>query len=102
MKEETTKPKKKKLTVRDLLYLSFITIAYKVFYFEDGSKRGWFVRKRPIVMILIAPLIIPFFMLYGAFIYLNFAYSWDYHWIDEENKKLSFKERLGIKYRLLN
>jgi hypothetical protein len=102
MKEQTENNKKRKLTIGQILYLTFITIGYKVFYFEDDSKRGWFVKKRPIVMILIAPLIIPLFMLYGACQYVQFAFSYDCHWIEEENKKLSFKDKLIIKYRLLS
>ena len=96
------KPKSLIHSVRHWLYLAVLTVGYKVFHLKDNEHNGWFIKKNPITMIVIAPIVLPFFMIYGIFLYWNWATNWYYHWIDGEKRKLSFKEKLIIKDRLVD
>ena len=88
--------------VRHWLYLLVLTVGYKVFYLKDNDHNGWFVKKNPITMIVIAPIILPFFMIYGIFLYWNWATNWYCRWISGEKKRLTFKQKLYIKMQLVD
>jgi len=87
--------------VRRWLYIAYLTIIYKVFHLKDEEHNGWLIKKRPITMIVIAPIMIPFYMLYGIVIYWYWATNWHYHWVEGEKQKLTWKQKLNIKNRLL-
>lgn len=106
MKKEqnTDKPQKKAWSianVRHWLYFAYLTITYRVFHLRDNEHNGWFVKKNPITMLLIAPILLPFFMLYGILLYWDWATNYYFNWIEGEKRKLSFREKLAIKYRLV-
>ena len=86
--------------VRRWLYIAYLTITYKVFHLKDEEHNGWFIKKRPITMIIIAPILIPFYMLYGIVIYWAWATNWYYRWVEGEKQKLTCKQKLNIKDRL--
>lgn len=86
--------------IRRLLIIIYLTITFKVFHIKDENRDGWFIKKRPIVVILAAPILIPFFMLHGVITYISWALNFDYKWIEGEKKKLTFKEKTMIKQRL--
>lgn len=99
----TQKPKKKAWSiavVKHWLYFAYLTITYRVFHLNDEEHNGWFIKKNPITMLLIAPILLPFFMLYGIVMYWNWATNWYYAWIEGEKRRLSFKEKLAIKHQL--
>jgi hypothetical protein len=81
--------------------ITFLTIFYKVFYgkTEEGDG-GWFIRKRLITMILISPILMPIYAIYGIRLYWHWATNYQMHWISDEKRKLSFMERIEIKHRL--
>lgn len=89
------------LRFRHWLYFAYLTIVYKVFYFRDEQREGWFVKKNPITMLLIAPIMIPFFMLNGILLYWDWATNYYFHWVEGKKRKLTFKEKLAIKYKLI-
>ena len=79
---------------------AFLTLMYKVFHRKDESHNGWFVRKRPITMLVLAPVLIPFFMLYGIILYWDWASRYYMKWMDADKKKLTFWQRIYIKDNL--
>jgi hypothetical protein len=88
--------------VRYWLYIAFLSIAYKVFHLKDNDgHNGWFVKKNPIIMVLLSPMLLPFFMLYGIVLYWDWATNWYYSWVEGEKRDLTFKEKLAIKHRLV-
>jgi hypothetical protein len=95
-------PQLHKHNVRHWLYLTVLTLGYKVFHLKNDKYNGWFVKKNPVTMIVIAPIVLPFFMIYGIFLYWSWATNWYYHWIDGEKQKLTFKQRLYIKDQLVD
>ncbi len=95
-------PQLHKHSVRHWLYLAVLTLGYKVFHLKNDKYNGWFVKKNPVTMIVIAPIVLPFFMIYGIFLYWDWATNWYYHWIDGEKRKLTFKQRLYIKDQLVD
>lgn len=82
-------------------YLIYLIIVYKVFYIEDNKCNGWFMKKNPITMIIIAPLLIPFFMMFGVLIYWDWVTNYNFKWIEGEKRKLTLKEKIIIKYTLI-
>lgn len=82
------------------LYLAYLTILFKVFHIKDENYNGWFIKKRPILMIIISPVGIPLCMILGIFIYYDWATNYYYHWISGDKRKLNFKEKLLIKIQL--
>jgi hypothetical protein len=88
--------------MKNCFYTAYLTIVYQVFHIENEELNGWFIKKRPIVMLLIAPIIVPFFMLYGIVLYFDWVRSWEYHWIVGKKKKLTWKQKLYIKKKLHN
>lgn len=82
------------------LYLAYITVVYKLFHIHDDTHNGWFVKKRPLVMLLISPILLPFFMLFGIVLYYDWATNYYFAWVSGSKRKLTFKETLALKYQL--
>lgn len=92
--------KKIKNSISRFIYILYLMVTYKVFYLKDGTYNGWFIKKNPITMIIIAPFLIPFYMLFGIIEYYVWATDFRYQWIEGEEKKLTWKEKMNIKDRL--
>lgn len=76
----------------------YLVIFYRVFY--DKKAGGYFIRKRFLPFILLSPIIVPFFMLYGILMYIDWVTIYKSHWIRTEKQKLTPKQKLGIKLEL--
>lgn len=85
---------------KNWLLTIYLTIVYKTFHLKDGVHNGWFIKKNPITMIFISPILLPFFMLYGIVHYYKWSTNYYFHWVEGEKRNLSFKDKLSLKYKL--
>lgn len=81
-------------------------LLYRVEYLEPGRHYGWFLVKRVWVWVLLAPVILSLTIAIraGQSIIEYFAEltKHDMHWVEDEKRGLSFKERVYLTHRLLN
>jgi hypothetical protein len=76
----------------------YLYLFYRVYY--DSKVKGYFVRKREITFILLGPILVPFFMLYGLILYVAWVASHRSAWTESPLRKLSFREKVNIINRL--
>jgi len=86
------------INIKLWIYLTYLFFAYSVFYRTDNN--GWFIKKRLWLFIILAPVLIPFFMIYGIVMYYEWITTYKMCWLGDEKRKLSFKEKIAIKYQL--
>ena len=89
-----------KIIIKNLaavINIIYLTIFYKVFYAED--KEGFMMKKRILPFLVIAPIVLPFYMLSSIFSYINYINEYKSQWITfkDDSKKLTFKQRLAVK-----
>lgn len=80
-----------------VINIIYLTIFYKVFYDED--KEGFMMKKRILPFLVIAPIVLPFYMLSSIFSYINYMFEYKSQWVTfkDDSKKLTFKQRLAVK-----
>lgn len=86
--------------VRCCLYFIFLYVFHVVFYRE--KEKGYFVRKRLWIFILLSPIIAPFFMLNGLLQYWNWSKTYYMTWVEGKKQKLTLKQKIAMTHRLLN
>ena len=83
-----------------------LVLLYKVSYVDHGevreSENGYYLRKRIWVWLLAFPLFMLYYLAYCAYGFFHDLTIFDAHWIGMSKRKLSFKQRIAIIYRLTN
>lgn len=85
---------KKSPTLRQKIYFLLIYTLFEVFYRDE--EKGYFIKKRLWLFILLTPIIVPFFMISGILQYFSWIRTYNMAWIEHKKEKLSFKEKLFI------
>ena len=82
--------------LRILLYYCF----FRVKYMEIDNGYGYFLVKRVWMWIIASPVVLLYILLQEAVKYFISLNEFECHWVEEEDRKLTFKERIALTNRL--
>jgi len=80
------------------LHSFYYIIFFRIIY--NKEKKAYYVRRRFITHLILSPIILPFFMLYGIILYLNWVIIYYEHYYPSEKLKLTYKQKIWLISRL--
>lgn len=90
-------------------YLILHSLFYRVKYIvheENQHETGYYLVPRWYVFLWFLPLYVACSLIVHVFeaskTFINSSFSYDQSWVQSEKRKLTFKERIGLRYQLLN
>lgn len=84
--------------LRIFVYYCFFRVKYMEI--DNGRNYGYFLVKRVWVWVVASPAVLLYILLREAIKYFLSLNEFECHWTEGEKRKLTFKERIALTYRL--